>query len=102
MLLPTELVRHPAWGSFFHNGLEANGVVKTNLYCAPMPAPGTSLDQFPLPSLVSGFATMLQPLKLPATATLLAKGAQTRNPAPPWNGIAPIPCRPLTPIAYAR
>jgi len=41
-----------------------------------------SADQNPLPSKPSGFAVEDQVLKVPATATALAKGAQTRNATP--------------------
>ena len=54
--------------------------VSTNLYSSPTRAPGTSVDQKPAPSATNGFAVGFQPLKLPATVTPEANGAQTRKP----------------------
>jgi hypothetical protein len=76
------LVSDRAQGSFFQNGPERNGLSRTNLYSSPTLAPGTSVDHTPSPSSVRGAALGFQSLKLPATATLLAKGAQTRNATP--------------------
>ena len=65
----------------------------TNLYSSPIFAPGTSTDQYPLPSLANGCAALLHWLKVPAANTSVANGAQTRNATPPGKRMVPIPGR---------
>src|SRR5215467_2637578 len=60
----------------------AEALVTTNLYSSPVLASVMSADQNPLPSEASGFAVEDHALKVAATATALAKGAQTRNVTP--------------------
>src|ERR1700757_2753579 len=85
------------YGSMRHKSPGAEGLVRTNLYWSPTLGPATSTDQNPFPSEASGLAVEDQPLKLPATTTELAKGAQTRNvtpvPAPSLYGLAPMKAR---------
>src|SRR5262245_31147036 len=85
---PAECVISRAYGSFFQKVWPFS---MTYLYRCPRCAPGTSVDQYPLPSLVSGCAVEDQPLKSPATATLAAFGAQTRKPTPPSYFLEPMP-----------
>ena len=85
----TELLLSPDWMIRLRGSLLHNEPFTTYLYPWFVRADSTSADHTPVAGLsfVSGFAVVLQPLKLPATLTLEAPGAHTRNvvpdPSPP-------------------
>src|SRR5207237_785908 len=87
MPFPMEFVTSFARGSIRHCPRTMN------VYCWPAVAPGTSTDQWPLPSAASGVAVALHALNSPATKTEGAKGAQTRKVTPPEYAMAPRPER---------
>src|SRR5918911_2076397 len=89
-LFPAELVSSRAYGSFFQSTAPVSRFVITNLYWCPIRASGTSVDQYPLSSLVSGVAVADHSLNSPATLTARAKGAQTRKVTPSGYGMAPM------------
>src|SRR5262245_7692300 len=89
--LPDEFTTWLAYGFFRHRSVLPSGM--TNWYSSPICTPGTSADQYPLPSLASGLAVGLHWLNVPAANTAGANGAQTRNAAPPGNRIVPMPGR---------
>src|SRR5690606_16917061 len=90
MLLPTELVTASAYGSFRHSS--RSPLRMRYRYWSPRRA-ATSADHIPSPSGASGVVVGDQPLKVPATLTASAKGAQTRKEVVvPWR-IAPMPGR---------